>query len=152
MGRHIVVVDAEDMKQAGYRAEDLLNRYATNYEWEIECILDLDTGNVRALQGNKIPEFMLSLEKLNAECRKYIISEEECIHIINEELKTSTVDWLLVKETTLRAINADKSLDPDLFNAGACDELNAWEFSLFGVTNNDYNSDEHLFAVCVFID
>ena len=33
MSRHVVVVDAEDMKQAGYRVEDLLERYATNVEW-----------------------------------------------------------------------------------------------------------------------
>lgn len=151
MGRHIVVVDAEDMKQAGYRAEDLLNRYATNDEWEIECILDLDTGNVRALQGNKIPEFMLSLEKLNEECRKYIVSEEECKRIISEEIKKDTVDWLLVKETTLRAINADKSLDPDLFNAGACDELNSWEFELFGVTHDADGDGKNTYAVCVFV-
>lgn len=151
MGRHVVVVDAEDMKQAGYSVEDLLERYSTNVEWEIECVLDLDTGNVRALQGNKIPEFMLSLEKLNEECRKYIVSEEECKRIISEEIKKDTVDWSLVQQTSLRAINTNKHLDPDLFNVGAGDELNAWEFTIFGVTLRDYEETPHLFAVCVYV-
>lgn len=151
MGRHVVVVDAEDMKQAGYRVEDLLGRYETNVEWEIECVLDLDTGNVRALHGNKIPEFMLSLEKLNEECRKYIVSEEECKRIISEEIKKDTVDWSLVQQTSLRAINYYPGLNPLTFDVCKGDELNAWEFTLFGVTLSDYEETPHLFAVCVYV-
>lgn len=149
--RHIIVVDAENIKQAGYRVDDLLSQYASGLECEIECILDLDTENVCALYGNKIPEFMLSVEKLNAECRKYIVSENECKRIIDAELKKATVNWSLVKETALRAINAGSHLNPLTFDVLKGDELNAWEFELFGVTRNNYDDDTHLFAVCVFI-
>lgn len=151
MGRHVVVVDAVDMNQAGYRVEDLLEKYAPSTEYELECILDLDTGNVRALQGNKIPEFMLSREKLNAECRKYIVSEEECKRIISDEIKKDVVDWSLVKQATLRAINYYPGLNPLTFDVCNGDELNAWEFNLFGVTLNDYEETPHLFAVCAYI-
>lgn len=150
--RHIIVVDADNMQHAYDRVDEFLVRYAPNAEFSIECILDLDTENVLSLHKSKIPEFMMSLKKLNEECKKYIVSENDCKRIINAEIKKDTVDWSLVKETALRAINSGSHLNPLTFDVLKGDELNAWEFSLFGVTNNDYNSDEHLFAVCVFID
>lgn len=151
MGRHIIVVDADDMNQAGYRVEDLLEKYSPSTEYYLECILDLNTENVRAVKGGKIPEFMLSREKLNAECRKYIVSEEECKRIISDEIKKDVVDWSLVKQATLRAINYYPGLNPLTFDVANGDDLNAWEFNLFGVTLSDYEETPHLFAVCAFI-